>query len=126
MWTPKRLLPQGYLEVPQRDQSISTIDIKDTDSAPKLLGVELAFDGETPKAQLDRLARLGKEWATRVRKAKFMSVSDNWKSAAVQLKPKLKFAIVSVCAPPKKLEEVSMVIHYHLLSPLSINQNINK
>ena len=88
--------------------------------------MKLAFDDEHPKAQLDCLIQLGKEWATRVRTAKFMSVNDNWKSSFMQLKPKLESGIVSVCAPPQKVEEVSMIVHYHLLSPLGINQNINK
>ena len=55
-----------------------------------------------------------------------MSVNDNWKSSSVQLKPKLEYGIVAVCAPPAKLEETSVIIHYHALSPLGINQNINK
>ena len=41
------------------------IEIKDTDSAPKALGLELAFDNV---------------WADKIRKAAYMSVNDNWKS----------------------------------------------
>ena len=55
-----------------------------------------------------------------------MSVNDNWKSSSVQLKQELEYRIMVVCAPPAKLEETSMIICYHALSPLDINQNINK
>ena len=38
---------------PQRDRSMEDIEIKDTDSAPKSLGLELAFDNGRDKSQLE-------------------------------------------------------------------------
>ena len=74
------------------------IEIKDTGSAPKALGLELAFDNV---------------WADKIRKAAYMSVNDNCSS--VQL-THLEYGIVTVFVPPAKLEETSMIIHYHSLS----------
>ena len=122
----KRRLPRAMLKVPERDESVEDIKIKDTDSAPKSFGLESAFDNGWDKSQLARIRKMGTEWADKIRKATYMSVNDNWKSSSVQLKPKLEYGIVAVCAPPAKLEETSMIIHYHALSPLGINQNINK
>ena len=76
------------------------IEIKDTDSAPKSLGLELAFDNGWDKSQLARIRKIEAEWVDKIRKATDMSVSDNWKSSSVQLKPKLEYSIVAVCAPP--------------------------
>ena len=44
----------------------------------------------------------------------------------MQLKPKSEYGIVAVCASPAKMKKISMIIHYHALSPLGINQNINR
>ena len=49
----------------------------------------------------------------------------NWRSTGAQLKP-TRVRDVAVCAPLAKLEERSMIIHYHSFSPLGINQKINK
>ena len=92
------------------------------------MGLELAFDNGWDKSQLIRIRKMGTEWATKIRQVAHMLVNDNWKStcSSVQLKPKLEYGIVAVCALPAKLEEASMIIHYHALSPLGINQNIDK
>ena len=125
-WLKKRKLPRAVLKAPQRDGSVEVIEIKETDSAPKFLGLELAFDNGWDKIQLARIRKMGTEWTDKIRKAAYMSVNNNWESSSVQLKPKLEYGIVVVCAPPAKLEETSTTIHYHALSPLGINQNINK
>ena len=45
------------------------IAIKDTDSAPKFLGLELAFDNGWDKPKLARIRKMGTEWADKIRKA---------------------------------------------------------
>ena len=59
------------------------IEIKDTYSAPKSLGSELAFDNGRDKIQLARICKMGTEWADKIRKAAYMSANDNWKSSRV-------------------------------------------
>ena len=81
----KRRLPCAVLKVPQRYGSVEDIEIKDTDSAPKSLSLELAFDNGWDKSQLARIRKMGTEWADKIRKAAYMSVNDNWKSSSVQL-----------------------------------------
>ena len=58
-------------------------EIKDTDSAPKSLGLELAFDNGMDKIQLARIRKTGTEGADKIRKAAYMSANDNWKSSRV-------------------------------------------
>ena len=58
-WMKKRRLPCAVLEVPQRDGSVENIEMKDTDSAPKSLALELAFDNEWDKSQLARIRKMG-------------------------------------------------------------------
>ena len=53
------------------------IEIKDTDSAPKSLGLELVFDNGWDKSQLARIRKMGTEWANKTRKAAYMPVNDN-------------------------------------------------
>ena len=58
-WLKKRKLPRVTLKIPQRDGSVEDIVIKDTDSAPKSLGLELAFDNRWDKIQLARIRKMG-------------------------------------------------------------------
>ena len=76
-WMKKRRLPSAVLKAPQRDGSVEDIEIKDTDSAPKSLGLELAFDNGWDKSQLARICMMDTEWADKIRKAAYMSVNDN-------------------------------------------------
>ena len=108
------------LKVLQRDGSVEDIEIKNTDSASKSLGLELAFDNGWDKIQLARIRKMGTEWAGKIRKATYISVNDIWKSSSVQLKQELEYRIMVVCAPPAKLEETSMIIYYYALSPLGV------
>ena len=122
---------KGYLGPHSRspketDRRKTYLEIKDTGSAPKALGLELPIDDGWDQIQLARIRKMGTDWADKIRKAAYMSVNDNCKSSRVQLKPKLEYGIVAVCAPPAQLEETSMIIHYHALSPLGINQNITR
>ena len=86
----------------------------------------MEYNGTKPVKQLKLIKSLGMEWAAKIRKAKFMLVRSNWKSANLQLKSKLEYGLVAVSASPKQLKKVGLDIHYAPLSPLGINQKIKK
>ena len=58
--------------------------------------------------------------------AKPMARRDAWVSMFCQLYPAMKWGMVAVIMPVKKLEEKVGKLYYKMLPPLGVNRNIGK
>ena len=117
-------LPVKSFTVPQRDGSTKSVQTLSYSIAKKSLGVKFAGDGRTTKDHTKWREEQGKTWTDNLRNKGFITSRDGWKSLNTQLKPKLEFGLVAVCAPPKDLEDLLGRIQHNALSPLGFNQKI--
>merc|ERR1712051_452618 len=66
------------------------------------------------------------KWTTSLRSKGFLKPQDGWKSLNTQLKPKLEYGLVALCAKPKTLDKLMSRIQHEALSPLGFDQKIYK
>lgn len=114
------------LFIPQRGGTESAITLLQLDKAKRSFCLVLEYDGREQVKQFKCIKSIGMQRAAKIRKSKFMLVRDNWKSANVQLKPKLENGLVVVCALPKYREKVGLNIYYVSLSPPDNIKKIKK
>ena len=79
-------------------------------------------NGKTPKDHTDWMATKGKAWTNNLKTKGFITARDGRKSLNTQLKPKLEFGLVAVCARPKTLKDIVRTIHRDALSFLGFNK----
>jgi hypothetical protein len=119
-----RHLPVKSFTIPQRDGTIKSVKTLGYSTAMKSLGVKFAGDGKKPKEHILWKGEQGRTWTNNLRSKSYLTSRDGWKSLNTQLKPKIEFGLVAVCAPPKDLDELCGKIHHEALSPLGFNQKI--
>ena len=91
-----------------------------------MLGVKFTGDGKPPKDHIEWMAEKGKTWTNNLKTKGFVTARDGWKSLNTQLKPKLEFGLVAVCANPATLESIMSTIQCDALSAMGVNKNIHK
>lgn len=126
MNTPIKKLSRQSFTIPQRSGPDRPIKILGYDKAKKSLGVKFTGDGRPPKDHIEWMAEKGKTWTNNLKTKGFVTARDGWKSLNTQLKPKLEFGLVAVCAPPATLESIMSTIQCDALSALGFNKNIHK
>ena len=119
-------LPTTNFTVPQRDGSVKTMKTLVYSVAKKSLGIQFTGDGKTTKAHTDWMKEKATKWTTSLRSKGFLKPQDGWKSLNTQLKPKLEYGLVALCAKPKTLDKLMSRIQHEALSPLGFNQKIYK
>ena len=112
------------LPIPQRDGSIKLIEALSYKVAKKSPGVHFTGDNKPTKEHTEWIEEKGKTWTDKLRNNGFVTSQDGWKSLNTQLKPKLEFGLVTMCAPPKKLEDFLERIQHNALSLPGFNQKI--
>ena len=118
-------LPDIKFHIPQKEGKtaiIPTISASDDITS-------LGFSNDlrnTGQHQLNRIKKIGNEWADNMNTSRFLQRTDVRRSLSSQLHPKLKWSIVCLSHDPKKVDKALHSFYHQTISRMGINRKMRR